>query len=169
MKNPTARDRDTIITMLQQFRSAQETLLCSEAGSGGNPHLMPKTWTMEMRELERCLSLLAHRKPVHHRHTMARYVDPTVARRTMAGRVTRRGAVETMVWPQLGANAAVITSAKLPEHKGSSTYTCLVATWPSWVNKPTVEQAVSWLMDWYTPPTESVGPALPLEMVPVAA
>jgi hypothetical protein len=100
---------------------------------------------------------------------MSRYVDPIMSRRVMAGRLTRRGTIETIVWPQLGANSAVITSAKLPEHKGSSTYTCLVAAWPAWVNKPTVEQAVTWLVDWYTPPTEAVGPALPLEMVPVAA
>ena len=169
MKNPTAQDRDTIVAMLQQFRAAQETLLRSEAGSGGNPHLMPKTWTPEFRELERCLSHLARARPKHHRHTMARYVDPVIARRTMAGRVTRRGNVETMVWPQLGPNAAVLTSAKLPEHKGSSTYTCLVASWPAWVNKPVVEEAVDCLVRWFTPPSEAVGPALPLEMVSAAA
>jgi hypothetical protein len=83
----------------------------------------------------------------------------------MAGRVTKRGALETMVWPQLGPHASVVTSAKLPEHKGSSTYTCLVASWPAWVNKPVVEEAVDCLVRWFTPPTEAVGPALPLEMV----
>ena len=169
VKNPTARDRDTIIAMLQQFRAAQETLLCTEAGTGGNPHLMPKTWTPEFRELERCLSQLARAKPKHHRHTMARHVDPIISRRTMPGKLARRGSVETIIWPQLGPHAQVLTSAKLPEHKGSSTYTCLVASWPTWVNKPVVEEAIDCLVRWFTPPTESVGPALPLEMVPVAA
>jgi hypothetical protein len=165
MKNPTQRDRETIIQMLQAFRAAQETLLRSSTGSSGNPKLMPKTWTPEMRELERCLSHLCRTKPKHHRHVMARYVDPVIARREMVGRIKNQGAKQVMVWPQLGPHTAVLTSAKLPEHKGSSTYTCLVASWPSWVNKPTVEHAVDCLVRWYQPPCEAVGPAQPLEMV----
>jgi hypothetical protein len=165
MNNPTQRDRDTIIDMLQAFRAAQETLLCGVTGSSGNPKLMPKTWTPEMRELERCLGQLCRVKPKHHRHVMARYVDPTISRRTMVGRATRRGGIETIVWPQLGPHSAVVTSAKLPEHKGTSTYSCLVASWPTWVNKIVVGEAVDSLVRWYTPPSEAVGPAMPLEMI----
>ena len=168
MKNPTQRDRDTIVAMLQQFRAAQETLLCSEAGGDGNGWKMPKTWTPEMIELDRCLGLLARAKPKHHRHVMSRYVDPVVSRRTMAGRMTRRGARETMVWPQLGPNCEVRIFQKLPEHKSTSTYTCLIASWPGWVNKPLVEQGLSWLLDWYTPPSEAAGPALPMFRVPTS-
>jgi hypothetical protein len=73
--------------------------------------------------------------------------------------------METIVWPQLGPNAAVVTSAKLPEHRGTSTYSCLIATWPAWVNKPTVDHGIDSLLHWYEPPVESVGPAMPLEMV----
>ena len=163
MKDPTPQDHETIVAMLQQFRAAQETLLRGSAGSSGNPKLMPQTWTPEMRELERCLALLSRRKPKHHRHVMARYVDPQISRRTMVGRV-KNGLRQTMVWPQLGPNAAVLTSAKLPEHKGTSTYTCLIASWPAWVNKPTVEHGIDLLVGWYEPPS-AVGPALPLEMV----
>lgn len=165
MKQPTSRDRETIILMLTQYRAAQETLLRSESRGDGNPIRMPATWTPEMRELERCLSLLAHRNPKHHRHVMARHVDPTLSRRVMTGRTIRRGGRETIIWPQLGPCSHVVTSAKLPEHKGTSVYTCLIASWPSWVNKPTVDHGISLLVNWYTPPTESVGPALPLEMV----
>lgn len=165
MKNPTDHDRDTIIAMLGQFRAAQETLLCTEARGNGNPHLMPATWTSDMRELERCLGLLCRAKPKHHRHVMARYVDPFIARRTMVGRIKNQGARQTMTWPQLGPNAAVLTSAKLPEHKGTSTYTCLVASWPAWVNKPTVEHGITTLVSWFNPPNEAVGPAQPLEMI----
>lgn len=161
MKDPSLHDREVIVTMLGQFRAAQETLLTGGQGDPANVRKMPKTWTPEMRELERCLALLSHRKPKHHRHVMARYVDPLISRRTMAGRVRNHGAQQVMTWPQLGPNAAVLTSAKLPEHKGTSTYTCLVASWPAWVNKPTVEHGVTLLVAWFTPPSESVGPQLP--------
>ena len=165
MKNPTDRDRETIVAMLQQYRAAQETLLRGDFGSTGKPKLMPSTWTPEMRELERCLGLLCRAKPKHHRHVMAKYVDPLVSRRTMVGRVRKQAFRDVMVWPQLGANAMVLTSAKLPEHKGTSTYTCLVASWPAWVNKPVVAEGVELIARWYVPPSEAVGPALPLEMV----
>jgi hypothetical protein len=168
MINPTQRDRDTIISMLQQFRAAQETLLRSgDTPRGGDraPLRMPQTWTPEMRELERCLALLAYRKPKVHRHVMARHVDPILSRRTMVGRATKRGGTELIIWPQLGPCAEVRTSAKLPEHKGTSVYSCLLASWPAWVNKPTVEAGIDTLVRWYEPPTASVGPALPLEMV----
>lgn len=168
MKDPSIRDRETIINMLQQFRAAQETLLRSgDTPRGGDraPHQMPKTWTPEMRELERCLSVLAHKKPQIQRHVMARHVDPALSRRTMVGRQTKRGTKDTISWPQLGPHAEVRTSAKLPEHKGTSVYTCLVASWPTWVLKTTVESGVDLLIRWYVPPTESVGPALPLEMI----
>jgi hypothetical protein len=168
MKNPTQRDRDTIIDMLQAFRAAQETLLCGVTGSAGNPKLMPKTWTPEMRELERCLSQLCRAKPKHHRHVMARYVDPVLSRRTMVGRVKNQGHKQVIVWPQLGPHAAVLTSAKLPEHKGTSTYTCLVASWPAWVNKPTIEHGIDCLLRWYEPPNAAVGPTLPDEMLVAA-
>lgn len=162
MNDPTVQDRETIIAMLGQFRAAQETLLSGGFGDPSNVKKMPKTWTPEMKELERCLALLSRRKPKVHRHVMARHVDPTISRRTMAGRVQKHAFRETVVWPQLGPNAAVLTSAKLPEHKGTSTYTCLVASWPSWVNKPTVELGVDFLVSWYEPPS-AVGPALPAE------
>lgn len=165
LKNATDRDRDTIIAMLGQYRAAQETLLRSEARGSGNPHLMPKTWTQDMRELERCLSRLAYQKPLNHRHVMARHVDPLIARRVMVGKIRNHGAQQVMVWPQLGPCSSVLTSAKLPEHKGTSTYTCLVASWPGWVNKPTVERGIDLLVSWFEPPNEAVGPAQPLEMI----
>ena len=165
MNDPTPQDRDTIIAMLGQFRAAQETLLSGGFGDPANVKKMPKTWTPEMRELERCLSRLSRTKPKHHRHVMARHVDPLIARRIMVGRIKNQGAKQVMQWPQLGPNAQVLTSAKLPEHKGTSTYTCLVASWPAWVNKPTVEHGVDCLVRWYSPPSSAVGPALPLEMI----
>lgn len=164
MKNPTAQDRETLVAMLTQFRAAQETLLRSESRGTGEVMKMPKTWTPEMRELERCLGLLCRSKPKHHRHVMARYVDPLIARRVMVGRAEKHAFKDSIVWPQLGPNAAVITSAKLPEHKGTSTYTCLVASWPAWVNKPTVEYGIDCLVRWFEPPS-AVGPSLPVEMV----
>ena len=165
LNNPTVRDRDTIVAMLTQYRAAQETLLTGGIGDPDNVRRMPKTWTPEMRELERCLSRLCRTRPKHHRHVMARYVDPVLARRVMVGRVRNNGAHQVMVWPQLGANSTVVTSAKLPEHKGTSTYTCLVASWPAWVNKPVVEQGVDLLVRWFVPPNEAVGPAQPSEMI----
>ena len=164
MKNPTAQDRETIIAMLGQFRAAQETLVSGGFGDPTKVRGMPKTWTPEMRELERCLSMLSRAKPKHHRHVMAKYVDPVVSRRTMVGRVQKHAFRDKMVWPQLGPNAQVLTSAKLPEHKGTSTYTCLVASWPAWVNKPIVDLGIDWILRCYEPPS-AVGPAMPVEMV----
>ena len=126
---------------------------------------MPKTWTAEMRELERCLEVLARSKPRLHRQVMACYVDPTIGRRKMRGRMERRGKADVMVWPQLGPCAHVLKWAKLPEAGKASEYSCVVATYPSWVNKPLVALAVACLLREYEPPSDAVGPALPAEML----
>lgn len=164
MKSPTVGDRDLVAAMLRQFRAAQETLLRGEGGDRDAPWSMPLTWTPEMRELERCLNVLAYRRPVLHRQVMSRYVDPVLSRRTMKGRVSRRGAVEVTAWPDLGACAEVRSFAKLPEHGSTNQYTCLVASWPGWVNKSLVELAVDFLVREFRSPS-AVGPALPAEMI----
>ena len=164
MTNPSPHDRAMIVEMLRQFRAAQEVLLHGEGGSSNWGPSMPKTWTGEMKELERCLGLLAYRKPLLHRQVMSRYVDPVVSRRKMKGRLTRRGPVDEMLWPELGPCAEVRAFAKLAEYGSSNQYTCLVASWPSWVCKPTVELGVDFLVGSFTS-RSAVGPALPPEMV----
>lgn len=164
MRNPSDRDREMVGEMLRQFRAAQETLLRSSGGGSGNVPLMPRTWTPEMRELERCLGVLARCRPGVHRQVMARFVDPVLARRTMVGRLVRRGGGDVMVWPQLGGCAEVRSFAKLPEHEKSNQYSCLVASWPSWVNKVVVNSGIEFLVGEFVV-SGAVGPALPAEML----
>lgn len=160
----SSHDREVVVSMLRSFRAAQETLLRGE-GSRGGVLGMPLTWTLEMRELERCLGVLARRRPRLHRMVMARHVDPVIGRRTLRGRLERRGGVESMVWLDLGPCAEVRSFAKLPEAGRANEYTCLVASWPAWVLKPQVELGVDMLVRLFVPPSAAVGPALPVEMV----
>jgi hypothetical protein len=164
-RKPTQRDYEMVRDMLRQFRAAQETLLHSSDGGGdAKPWAMPRTWTIEMRELERCLGVLARRKPFLHRQVMSRYVDPVVSRRTMRGRFDRKAGVDVLVWPDLGTAAEVRTFAKLPEHAATNQYTCLIASWPSTVNKILVAEAVEFLVREFRM-SSAVGPALPAEML----
>lgn len=165
MKHPTPRDYEMVRDMLRQFRAAQETMLHSSDGGGdAKPWAMPRTWTLEMRELERCLGVLAYRDPLLHRQVMSRYVDPVVSRRTMRGRFNSVG---LLVWPDLGAATEVRTSAKLPEHAKTNQYTCLVASWPAWVNKVLVSEGIEFLVREYRDGS-AVGPSMPFEMLPAA-
>jgi len=73
---------------------------------------------------------------------------------------------DKVVWPQLGPACEVQKYQKLPDHKTTSQYTCLVASWPGWVSKPLCELGVEFLLRWYVSPSP-VGPALPGEIVRV--
>ena len=157
--------REILVELLRRYREAQETLTQSDGTGGGGVTLMPRTWNPSFRELERCLHVLSGERPKQTRMLLARYVDPTISRKTLVGRrEIRAGGREAMTWLNMPPHSEVVTFAKLPEHKSTSVYSCVLASWPAWVRASLVESALQRLEAVF------VGdPWLPVEMLEVAA
>ena len=152
-----------VVELLRRYRDAQETLLASGEGSGGNPIQMPAVWNASFRELEQILKRMRDERRKQYWHVSQRYIGSVRRQIQLAHRQGR--------YLGLTPHEAVISGFAGPydplwdagpqgiQRKGTATGYAVVECWLPQVRREIVRAGCEWIASAFT--TE---PYLPDEM-----